>query len=126
MVGCAFAFCLYQQPQAFQVSALPCRKWIKQLQPLRIRVHDHVNIFSKVLRNPSLSTVYLTCSDPGVMVNSDLAFSPLLMACVAMEADLEISSYDELVHDPINPTSIFSGHPFDFTASANLLIGHAR
>src|ERR1017187_444682 len=83
-------------------------------------------IFSNMPRYPSLSTVYLTCSEPGVIVNSALAFKPWLVACSAMDAALVISSYDELVHEPINPTSNSSGQPFALTASANLDIGHAK
>src|SRR5690348_6418808 len=60
------------------------------------------------------------------MVNSDFAFNPWLVASKAIDAARVISSYDELVHEPINPTSNFSGQPFSFTAAANFEIGHAR
>ena len=61
---------------------------------------------------PSRSIVFLTCSDPGVIVNLDFKITPFFTACFAIEAALEISSYDELVHEPINPTSTFLGHLF--------------
>ena len=61
---------------------------------------------------PSRSIVFLTCSDPGVIVNLDFKTTPFFTACLAIEAALDISSYDELVHDPINPTSTFFGHLF--------------
>ena len=61
---------------------------------------------------PSRSIVFLTCSDPGVIVNLDFKTTPLFTACLAIEAALDISSYDELVHEPINPTSTFFGHLF--------------
>ena len=66
--------------------------------------------FSKIERIPSLSAVYLTCSDPGFIPNSALVTSFFSRACFAIEADLVRSSYDELVHDPINPHSMSTGH----------------
>ena len=36
---------------------------------------------SKIPNIPSLAAVYLTCSDPGLIPNSDLIFKPLLNAC---------------------------------------------
>src|SRR2546425_1169956 len=83
-------------------------------------------IDSKVCNNPSRSIVYRICSEPGVTVNSDFAFRFLASACLATEAERVISSYDELVQEPINATSNFSGHPSFFTASLNFEIGQAK
>ena len=47
---------------------------------------------SNISTNPSLSIVCLTCSEPGVIVNLAFVFNPLSTACLAIEADLEISS----------------------------------
>ena len=58
---------------------------------------------------PSRSIVFLTCSEPGVIVNLVFRLAPLFTACLAIEAALEMSSYDELVHEPIKPTSTFFG-----------------
>ena len=41
---------------------------------------------------PSLSIVALTCSEPGVIVNWDMAFKPIFFACLATLAALSISS----------------------------------
>jgi len=43
----------------------------------------------------------------------------------AMLADRSISSYDELVQLPINPTFTSSGYPFSSAAFPNSEIGHA-
>ena len=55
-----------------------------------------VNIFvprsSKVLIKPSLSMVYRTSSEPGLIPNSAAGFNPFDTACAAMDAALEISS----------------------------------
>ncbi len=48
--------------------------------------------FSKIFKNPSLSAVYLTCSDPGLIPSSDLVSKPLSIACCAIEAALDKSS----------------------------------
>ena len=80
-------------------------------------------ISSKVFKKPSLSTVNLTCSEPGVMVYSALTSRFLSLACLATEAALAISSYDELVQEPIKPTSIFVGQPFFSAISFILEIG---
>ena len=50
--------------------------------------------FSKIFIKPSLSIVCLTCSEPGVIVNLAFVFSPLSIACCAIDADLDMSSYD--------------------------------
>jgi hypothetical protein len=47
-----------------------------------------VNVFSC----PSLSIVALTCSEPGVIVNCDLAFNPFDNASLAILAERSISS----------------------------------
>src|SRR5690348_16239379 len=83
-------------------------------------------ILSNFSMNPSRSIVNRTCSDPGVIVNSDLVFNPLLATCSARLAALAISSYDELVHEPIRPTSTRVGQPFLAASSRILEIGVAR
>ena len=45
-----------------------------------------------ILIKPSLSIVYLTCSDPGVIVYFDLAIILLSKACLAIDEALDISS----------------------------------
>ena len=47
---------------------------------------------SKISIKPSLSIVYLTCSEPGVIVNLAFVLSPLSTACFAIDAAREISS----------------------------------
>ena len=49
-------------------------------------------IFSNTPRNPSLSTVYRTCSLPGVIVKSLLIERFLSNACCAILAERDISS----------------------------------
>ena len=75
---------------------------------------------------PSRSIVYLTCSDPGVTEYSAFAIKPFSSACFAIEAALEISSYDEFVQLPINPTETSRGQPFSFATSPIFEIGVAR
>lgn len=65
----------------------------------------------------SRSIVALICSDPGVMWKRDLAFSPCFMASLTIEAQRPMSSYDELVQDPINPAFTSRGQPFSRAAS---------
>ena len=67
---------------------------------------------SKILRIPSLSAVYRTCSEPGLIPKSDLVTRFLSTACFAMDAALVKSSYDEFVHEPIKPQSTFNGQSF--------------
>ena len=45
---------------------------------------------------------------------------------LAKDAERVISSYDELVQDPIKPTSNFAGQLFFLTAAANLESGQAK
>ena len=59
-------------------------------------------------------------------MNSAFAFKCLSAACLAKEAERDMSSYEELVQEPINATSNLSGQLFVFTASANLLMGQAK
>src|SRR5664279_5150784 len=66
-------------------------------------------IFLKSSSNPSRSVIALICSEPGVIVNSDLAISFWASAFFTTDAALEMSSYDEFVHDPISPTSTSRG-----------------
>ena len=66
---------------------------------------------SKVSIKPSLFNVCLTCSEPGVIVKSAFVVKPLSIACLAIEEDLDISSYEEFVQDPIRPTLMSVGQP---------------
>lgn len=71
----------------------------------------------KELTMPSRSIVALICSDPGVIWKRDLAFSPCFMASLTMEAQRPMSSYEELVQDPIKPAFTSTGHPFSRAVS---------
>ena len=68
------AHCPMQGPQAFEKTLAPSS--------------------SNVLINPSLWMVCLTCSDPGVIVKVALIPKFLSSACLAMDADLDMSSYE--------------------------------
>ena len=74
-------------------------------------------ICANISKKPSLSMVYLTSSLPGVMVNSAFVFKPFSATCFARLAARLISSYEELVQLPINPTSTFVGQLFFAAAS---------
>src|SRR5690606_39642748 len=69
---------------------------------------------------------YLTSSEPGVIVNSAFVLSPLSATCFARLAAREISSYEEFVQEPINPTSTRKGQPFFSASSFSFEIGVAR
>ena len=56
---------------------------------------------SNVPCSPSRSIVARINSLPGVTRNGTLLFSPAALACSAMEATRDMSSYDEFVQDPI-------------------------
>ena len=60
------------------------------------------------------------------MVNADLALRPCEAASSAIAADRLMSSYDELVHDPMRPTLSSAGQECFLTSEANLEIGVAR
>ena len=83
-------------------------------------------ILSKVSINPSRSIVYLTNSEPGVIVKCDLVFKFFSDTCFAKDAAREISSYEELVQEPINPYWIFNGQLFLIASSFILEIGVAK
>jgi hypothetical protein len=51
---------------------------------------------------------------------------PCLDASSAIDAERDMSSYEELVHDPISATFKSEGQLFFFTSSANLEMGVAR
>jgi hypothetical protein len=51
---------------------------------------------------------------------------PCLEASSAIDAERDMSSYEELVHDPISATFKSAGQSFFFTSSANLEMGVAR
>src|SRR5690606_4095721 len=75
-------------------------------------VNTFVPNFSKVSMMPSLSMVYLICSDPGLIPNSAFGVIFLSNACCTIDTARDISSYDELVQEPLNPHSTFIGQPF--------------
>ncbi len=52
-----------------------------------------------------------TCSDPGVTSNGVFTLSPRADAWRATDAARVMSSYDELVHEPINAALMSSGQP---------------
>jgi hypothetical protein len=81
---------------------------------------------SKASMKPSRAIVARTCSEPGVMVKADLALRPCEAASRAIEADRDMSSYDELVHEPMRPTLSSEGHECFLTSAANLEMGVAR
>src|SRR5438067_7484243 len=71
-------------------------------------------IASRSARRPSRSMVARTCSEPGVISSCVLARRPFADACRASDAARVMSSYDELVHDPISAELICTGQPFSF------------
>mmetsp|Transcript_9808 Transcript_9808/g.26683 ORF Transcript_9808/g.26683 Transcript_9808/m.26683 type:complete len:321 (-) Transcript_9808:629-1591(-) len=82
--------------------------------------------FSKISVSPSLVMVALICSLPGLMANGTLALIPAARACLATLAALVMSSYEELVQEPISPAETLLGQPFFLTASANSEIPCAK
>ena len=75
---------------------------------------------SRSASRPSRSMVARTCSEPGVMRSWVLAVRPLAEAWRAMEAARVMSSYDELVHDPMSADEISTGTPFSARPGADL------
>ncbi len=75
---------------------------------------------------PSRAMVARTCSEPGVTVKADFALRPWAAASLAIEADRDMSSYDEFVHEPMRPTLSSAGQECFLTSEANLEIGVAR
>ena len=73
-------------------------------------------IASRSASNPSRSIVARICSEPGVISSSTLLFSPCAFACLATDAALVMSSYEELVQLPMSADEISSGQPFSFAA----------
>jgi len=55
-----------------------------------------------------------------------LAFRPFFFACRAIDATRDMSSYDELVHEPMRPAERLPDQPFEDTKSLNLLMGVER
>mmetsp|Transcript_21649 Transcript_21649/g.38589 ORF Transcript_21649/g.38589 Transcript_21649/m.38589 type:complete len:208 (-) Transcript_21649:1161-1784(-) len=80
----------------------------------------------KMSMMPSRSMVALICSEPGLMVKGTLALMPASRACLAMEAARAMSSYEELVQEPIRPAFSSDGQPFFLMASAKTEMGCAR
>src|SRR5690554_807977 len=72
---------------------------------------------------PSLSMVYLICSEPGLIPNSAFGVIFFSKACSTIDTARDISSYDELVQDPINPHSILIGQSFSATTAFILETG---
>ena len=58
-------------------------------------------------------------------MKSAFVFNPFSTACFAIDAEREISSYEELVHEPINPTSTSVGQLFSAATFAISEIGVA-
>ena len=77
---------------------------------------------------PSRSMVARTCSDPGVTMKGTADFKPRAAACSATSAARLMSSYEELVHDPMSADDISSMNSFEesATSAANSEIGRAR
>ena len=61
-----------------------------------------------------------------MIVKRDLRSMPWSAACLAMLAERVMSSYEELVHEPMSATLSSSGQPFLTTSSLNLERGVAR
>lgn len=59
-------------------------------------------------------------------MNGTLTLSPASLACLAIEATLDMSSYDELVHDPIRPAVSAGDHLFSWMKEENLESGVER
>jgi hypothetical protein len=74
-------------------------------------------IASRSASSPSRSIVARICSEPGVISSGTWVVNPLADAWRATEAARVMSSYDELVHDPINVELGTSGHPFSRAAA---------
>ena len=81
---------------------------------------------SKVDCNPSLSIVARMSSDPGVTRNGTLDLSPAALACSAMDATRDMSSYDELVHEPMSAEERVVGYLFSFKNDPKAESGVAR
>ena len=67
-----------------------------------------------------------TCSEPGVTVNLLLVWRPWEAASLAMAAERVMSSYDELVQEPMRATLSSAGQLFFSTSWANFEIGVAK
>ena len=87
------------------------RRWRSTVPPMA----------SRSASSPSRSMVARTCSEPGVMNSFDLARRPWADACRAMDAARVMSSYDELVHEPIRAAEISLGTPFSRDPGADLI-----
>ena len=72
---------------------------------------------SRSASRPSRSIVARICSEPGVTSSSTCDRSPLAAAWRATDAARVMSSYDELVHDPMSAEEISSGQSFSRAAS---------
>ena len=83
-------------------------------------------ICSNVAMIPSRLIVWWMRSDPGVIRNGVRARSPALMPCIAMWAARRMSSYDELVHDPMSAALMPAGQPFARTSAASFETGRSR
>ena len=55
-----------------------------------------------------------------------LTFKPASLACLAMEATRDMSSYEELVHDPMRPAVREGDHLFSWMKEENLERGVER
>ena len=72
---------------------------------------------SRSASRPSRSIVERICSEPGVTAARPSTVSPLAEAWRAIDAARVMSSYDELVHDPMSAEEISSGQSFSRAAA---------
>jgi hypothetical protein len=65
-------------------------------------------------------------SEPGVIRKGVRALSPALMPCMATWAARRMSSYEELVQEPMSAALIVAGQPFVLTSAASFDTGRSR
>ena len=81
---------------------------------------------SRSASSPSRSMVARTRSEPGVTISLVRAVRPWSAAARAMLAAREMSSYDELVHEPTRAALISMGQPSLTASSPSADTGRAR
>src|SRR5438445_12823429 len=74
-------------------------------------------IASRSASRPSRSIVARTRSEPGVTSSGVFTPTPAWEAWRAIDAVRAISSYDELLHEPISAELIFSGQTFSMACA---------
>src|SRR5687768_11940678 len=82
--------------------------------------------FSKSASRPSRAIVARTCSLPGEINSLVFAVIPCASAWRAIDAARVMSSYDELVHEPINRADASVGPALALAAGATFDPGRAR